>query len=36
VAYHVQFVDPVREYLQGIEGLTDADRAAIVDGVIDE
>jgi hypothetical protein len=36
VAYHVEFVDPVREYLERAEGLTDADRAAVVDGVIEE
>jgi hypothetical protein len=36
VAYYVEFVDPVLDYLGHVEGLTDDDRAAIVDGVIDE
>jgi len=36
VGYHVEFVEPVREYLGQVAGLTDADRAAIVDAVIDE
>jgi hypothetical protein len=36
VRYHVEFVAPVLEYLEQVEGLTDDDRAAIVDGVIEE
>jgi hypothetical protein len=36
VAYHVEFTELVRGYLQQVEELTDADRAAIVDGVIHE
>lgn len=34
--YHVEFVELVRDYLHRVDGLTDDDRAAIVDGVIDE
>ncbi len=34
--YHVELVALVREYLEQVEGLTDDDRAAIVDGVIEE
>jgi hypothetical protein len=36
VAYFVEFADPVRDYLAGIEGLLDADRATIIDEVIEE
>jgi hypothetical protein len=36
VRYHVELVDPVRDFLHQVEGLTDGDRSAIVDGVIDE
>jgi hypothetical protein len=36
VGYYVEFVDPVLDYLGQVDGLTDADRAAIVDGVIEE
>jgi hypothetical protein len=36
VRYHVELVEPVRGYLAQVEGLTDADRAAIVDAVSDE
>jgi hypothetical protein len=36
VAYEVEFVEPVLEYLARVEGLTDEDRAAVVDGVIEE
>ena len=36
MGYHVEFVDPVRDYLGRVEGLTDDDRAAVVDGVIEE
>jgi hypothetical protein len=36
VAYHVEFVEPVLDYLERVEGLTDDDRAAVVDGVIEE
>jgi hypothetical protein len=36
VAYLVEFVEPVLVYLERMEGLTAADRAAVVDGVIDE
>jgi hypothetical protein len=36
VGYHVEFVEPVRDYLARVEGLTDDDRAAVVDGVIEE
>jgi hypothetical protein len=36
VASHVEFVEPVLEYLARVEGLTDEDRAAVVDGVIEE
>ncbi len=33
MAYHVEFVDIVLDYLAGVEGLTDDDRQAIVAGV---
>jgi len=36
VAYDVEFVEPVLDYLAAVPGLTDPDRAAIVDGVIEE
>jgi hypothetical protein len=36
VGYDVEFVDLVRDYLEQLEGLTDGDRAAVVDGVIEE
>jgi hypothetical protein len=36
MAYHVAFVDAVLDYLAAVEGLTDADREAIVDGAIQE
>jgi len=36
VRYHVEFVDPVLEYLARVVGLTDDERAAVVDGIIDE
>jgi hypothetical protein len=36
VRYEVELVDPVLDYIAQIEGLTDDDRAAIVDGVIEE
>lgn len=36
MTYHIEFVELVRDYLQRLEGLTDDDRAAIVEGVIDE
>jgi hypothetical protein len=36
VAYHVEFVEPVLDYLQQVEGLTEDDRAAILDGLIEE
>jgi hypothetical protein len=36
VGYHIELVDPVRDFLQQVEGLTDRDRAAIVDGIIEE
>jgi hypothetical protein len=36
VAYHVEFVEPVLEYLSRVQGLTDEERAAVVDGVIEE
>ena len=34
MGYHVEFVDPVRDYLERVDGLTDNDRAAVVDGRI--
>ncbi|MFO0927450.1 MAG: hypothetical protein U0736_10485 [Gemmataceae bacterium] len=34
--YHVEFVDLVLDYLAAVEGLTDEDRAAIVEGVSEE
>jgi hypothetical protein len=34
--YHVEFVSLVLEFLAQVEGLTDADRAAIVNGVFEE
>jgi hypothetical protein len=34
--YDVELVAPVLDYLAQLEGLTDDDRAAIVDGVIEE
>jgi hypothetical protein len=36
VGYHVELIDPVLTYLEQVEGLTDDDRAAVVDGIIDE
>lgn len=36
MAFDVEFVEPVLEYLAAVGGLTDADRASIVDGVIEE
>jgi len=36
VRYYVEFAEPVRDYLVRVEGLTDDDRAAVVDGVIEE
>jgi hypothetical protein len=36
VGYHVEFVDPVLEYLERVEGLTDDDRGAIVEVVVEE
>jgi hypothetical protein len=34
--YFVEFVDPVLAYLERIEGLTDSDRAAVIDGIVEE
>ena len=36
MAYHVEFVEPVLAYLAGVEGLSPTDRAAVVNGVIEE
>jgi hypothetical protein len=36
VAYDVEFVEPVLDYLANVPRLTDQDRAVIVDGVIEE
>jgi hypothetical protein len=36
MAYHVEFVEEVLDYLAGVEGLTDEDRAAIVAGMTEE
>ena len=36
MAFFVEFVDPVVEYLERIDGLTDQDRAVISDEIIDE
>ena len=36
MSYHVEFVAPVLEYLARVEGMTDADRAAVVDVIIEE
>jgi hypothetical protein len=36
VAYHVEFVEPVLDYLAQVPGLTDDDRTAVVDGVVEE
>ena len=36
MGYLVELIDDVREYLARVDGLTDADRAAVVNGVIDE
>jgi hypothetical protein len=36
VPYDVEFVEPVREFLSRIEGLTDEDRTTIVAAVIEE
>jgi hypothetical protein len=33
MGYHVEFVEPVLDYLARVEGLTDADRQAIIAGV---
>jgi hypothetical protein len=36
VRYHVEFVEPVLDYLAQVERLTDDDRLAILDAVVDE
>ena len=36
MGYDVEFDDLVRVYLAQVEGMTDDDRAAVVDGVIEE
>jgi hypothetical protein len=36
VAYDVEFVEPVLDYLAGVDGLTDDDRAVIVEGLIED
>ena len=36
MSYYVEFAEPVRDYLAAVEGLTDHDRAAVVDAVIEE
>jgi len=36
VSYDVEFIPLVLDYLEQVEGLTDEDRAAIVDGVAEE
>lgn len=36
MGYYVEFVEAVLDYLAGVEGLTDEDRAAVVDAVIEE
>jgi hypothetical protein len=36
VAFFVEFVENVLDYMSQIEGLTDEDRATIVDGMIEE
>lgn len=36
MGYYVEFVEPVLDYLAQVEGLTDNDRAAILDGMIEE
>ena len=36
MGYHVEFAEAVLDYIAAADGLTDADRAAVVDGVIDE
>ena len=36
MAYFVEFRESVRDYLRGIDGLSDDDRAAIIDEVIEE
>ena len=36
MGYHVEFVEPVARILARVEGLSDADRAAVIDGVIEE
>ena len=36
MAYDIEFVEPVLDYLAMVPGLTDEDRAMIVDGIIEE
>ena len=36
MGYHVEFVEPVLDYLAQVDGLTDDDRLAIIDGIIEE
>jgi hypothetical protein len=36
VGYNVEFVEPVLDYISRVAGLTDDDRAAVVDGAIEE
>ena len=36
MGYAVEFLETIREYLANVAGLTDDDRASIIDGVIEE
>lgn len=36
MGYAVEFLQPIRDYIANIAGLTDGDRATIIDGVIAE
>ncbi len=36
MGYHVEFVEPVLDYLERVEGLSDADWAAVGAGAIEE
>jgi hypothetical protein len=36
MGYEIEFIQPIREYIANVAGLSDDERALIVDGVIEE
>ena len=36
MGYDVEFKEAIRDYIANLDGLTDADRVSIIDGVIEE